>query len=292
MSCEVIVYGAYGMLGKAVSEKLSKNQFEVIRSSRKNGIDITVKDDLEAHIRTIQPDIIINCAAVTDVEKCEDPDFYPIAEKVNGFVPGHLAEICLENKIMLIHISTDYVFGENLTEGYREDHSNFKAVNAYGTSKLIGEKKIIERYGGAKGSNFVIQKPRAYLVRTQWLFGPSAKNFISKILELARKQDYLTVVEDEIGCPVYVGDVARDILYLLTSQPPGGIYHSCPANSCSRYDFAAMILKQKNIMKEIRPTSLKQFDRKAPICHYSILRNTKLPSGEKTWQEMLAEHLG
>lgn len=286
---KVLVFGHSGLLGRYVIETL-KHTFHVVgKSFDTDGFDLTNESAVVECIKNESPYAIVNCAAFTNVEACEEENSYRKALKINAEVPGMLANLCKKENIHFVHISTDYIFNDNSAKGYDESYLNFNPMNAYGETKLTGEQAVIETFGGLEESNFIIQDPKAYVIRTQWLFGPGAQNFIAKITKYANEKDELKVVDDEYGCPTFVGDLAGHISFLLKELPVGGIYHGISSNMCSRYEFAKEILRLQNIKTPVKPTKLADFDRKAHIVNYSILKNTKFKK-QRTWQEMLSEY--
>jgi len=301
---KILVVGSHGLLGSTLVKLLMTKGFEVAISdiSDDGGIDITKKDSVSAKFEETKPDFVVNCAAYTNVEACEDEQNLPLATAVNADGPKNLAEICIERGINLIHISTDYVFGENKPDGYFEDHQPYSALNKYGETKVQGEQNIINLMGGLgmadlsnstnslSASDFVRQNPLIYIVRTSALFGEGATNFIAKILQFAKEKEFLEVVTDEIVSPTYVKDLSEGIAYLIENQPRAGIYHYSGEGSCTRNEFAKEILRLAGIDTPVKPTTLDKFNRKAKIPNTSILRNSKFPQ-IRSWQEMLAEFL-
>lgn len=293
MSKKVLVVGSNGLLGSTLVKLLNGKGFTVATSdiSDKNGIDITKKSSVESKFEEVNPDFVINCAAFTNVEACEDEENYPLALAVNAEGPRNLAEVCVEKSINLVHISTDYVFGENKEDGYLEDYQPYSPLNKYGITKAEGEKFICDILGGTGLSDFVRQTPLVYIVRTSALFGEGATNFIAKILQFAKEREFLEVVTDEVVSPTYVKDLSEGILYLIENTPKGGIYHYSGEGSCTRNEFAKEILRLAGIDTPVKPTTLDKFDRKAKIPNISILRNSKFPK-IRSWQEMLEDFMG
>jgi dTDP-4-dehydrorhamnose reductase len=277
---KVLVFGSSGMLGSYFCNLLEEKypEFEVIRNDKADGgIDITQEQQVRDAIYDNKVDFVVNCAAYTDVNGAEDnPE---IAFKVNADAPKYMAQACHHLNIPFIHISTDYVFGDNREEGYPEDYGEFNPLNVYGVSKLEGEQNVL----GIGGDN--------YIFRTSWLFGPGATNFIDKISKYARELPELKVVTDEVGCPTYVRDLSEGILLALNRQIEPGIYHVCSRDSLSRYEFAKEILRLQGIDIPIKEAKLEDFERKAQVPHISILLNTKLDEARSS-TEMLEEYFG
>jgi len=301
-SQKALIIGSHGMLGSELVKQAKKfTDWDVVTSdvSDEGGIDITSEISVMDYFKKYRPDIVINCAAFTNVDACETDEGFAIAKKVNGYGPGLLAKYCVKNKALFIHISTDYVFGDDLPDqqagengGYKEDYDVFKPLNKYAETKLIGEEEVKKVYGGVvNGSDFSIQNPKGYIVRSSWLFGEGAKNFLAKILELSEKMDTLKVVTDEVSSPTYVKDLSQRLIYIAEKKPAGGIYHASGRGEASRYDFARAILKSAGKKNRLLPSTLKEFGRKAGIPHHSVLLNTKLPVMRK-WEEMVEDFLG
>jgi len=273
---KILVFGSNGMLGSYLCTMLDSKGYQVIKNDRSSGgIDITNEKLVKQTITETDPDFVVNCAAYTNVDKAEDEK--EIAFKVNADAPKYMADTCKNLNKPFIHISTDYVFGDDKQDGYPEDYTHFNPLNVYGESKLKGE------------MNVLASKPDSYIFRTSWLFGPNATNFIDKITKYAKELPELKVVTDEIGCPTYVKDLSQIILLAVNGDIQSGIYHVCSSNSLSRFEFAKEILSLQNINTPIKECKLQDFPRKAKIPHISILRNTKLKEA-RTSTEMLTDY--
>ena len=272
----VLVFGSSGMLGNYLCNMLEQKGYTVERNDISNkGIDITKELEVRDAVYESKAEYVVNCAAYTNVNMAEEQP--ELAFKVNANAPLYMAKICKQLKIPFIHISTDYVFGDNKEGGYVEEYDKFNPLNEYGKSKLEGEENVLT-YG--KG---------AYILRTSWLFGPNATNFISKISQAARKNPELKVVTDEIGCPTYVKDLSEGILLAVENKIQPGIYHVCSSNSLSRYEFAKEILSQQGLDTPILESKLEDFPRKAQVPNISILLNTKLDEARSS-EEMLKDY--
>ena len=275
---KVLVFGSNGMLGSYLCKMLDSKDYGVIKNDRTSrGIDITNKDLVHKIVKETKPNFVVNCAAYTNVDKAEDEK--EIAFQVNADAPKHIAQACNTLNIPFIHISTDYVFGDDKQDGYPEDYTHFNPLNVYGESKLKGE------------LNVLASKPDSYIFRTSWLFGPNATNFIDKITKYAKELPELKVVTDEIGCPTYVKDLSEGILLAINGDIQPGIYHLCSSNHISRYEFAKEILSLAGISTTIKECKLEDFPRKAKIPNISILVNTKLKKA-RTSYEMLKDYFG
>lgn len=275
---KVLVFGSSGMLGSYFSKLLEEKyeDFDVIKNDKADGgVDITQESQVRDAVYDNKVDFVVNCAAYTDVNGAEEnPE---IAFKVNADAPKYMAQACHHLNIPFIHVSTDYVFGDNREKGYPEDYDEFNPLNAYGVSKLEGEENVL----GIKGDN--------YIFRTSWLFGPGATNFIDKISKYARELPELKVVTDEVGCPTYVRDLSEGMILALNGEIDPGIYHVCSKDSLSRYEFAKEILRLQGIDTPIKEAKLEDFERKAQVPHISILLSTKLNEARSS-TEMLNEY--
>ena len=285
MTHKLLVIGSRGLLGQACLASAIAHEWEGVGVDV-GEIDITDAASVEAVIAREQPSAVINCAAYTDVEGAETPDGRAIADRVNGEGPGIVAHACLRHKSAFIHLSTDYIFNGTSESGAEEADVPSEPMNAYGATKRAGEIAVTNVAGGLIGSHFQCVEPQICLVRTSWLFGASAKNFVSKVADRARSEGVVSVVTDEIGCPTYVRDLAECLIWMLEAESRSGIYHVVGLGSCSRFEFADAVLKGLGIPATVTPTTLDAFPRKAKIAHVSVLKNTKLPK-LRTWQEMV-----
>jgi dTDP-4-dehydrorhamnose reductase len=276
------------MLGEEVQKVLDK--YDLLTTDVAT-LDITNLNAIEDFVKTNSPEWIVNTAAYTDVDGCESNEGFKIAMKVNGDGPGYLAEVAKKNNINFIHISSDYVFGDEKEEGYEEDYKNFDPLNKYGQSKLKGEKEIKKVFGPTdEAANFKTQDPKAYIIRTSWLFGKGANNFLPTILKIATERDEISVVTDEISSPTYIKDLAENIKYIIEEKPEGGIYHISGRGKASRYEFAQQIVQSANIEVKVNKTTSESFSRKTPIAKVSYLKNTKLPQIRK-WEDMVDDFI-
>lgn len=242
--------------------------------------DITDRDAGERTIREYRPDVILNLAAYTNVDECED--CLSLADRVNAEGAGLVAELCSAHNIKLVHISTDYVFdGEKGAPYTEEDGPNPNSV--YGASKLLGERKVLAAC------------PSATIIRTQWLYGHGGVNFISKVTQIARERGAVEVVDDQRGAPTYAKDLAEPVRALIEKNR-SGIYHVANAGSCTWFEFAREIFRRLNIDAEVRPITSENLNRKAKRPRYSVFSCEKLFADTglrmRTWQEALYDYLG
>ena len=254
---KILIAGSNGMLGHDLQEVL-KNKHELILTTSKT-LDITDKNHTIDFILNNKPDIVINSAAYTNVDGCEENQ--DLAYSVNGQGPKNLAIACSELDIPLVHISTDYVFnGKNNRPWVKDDEIG--PISVYGKSKLQGEINIQENLD------------KFFIIRTAWLYGINGGNFPKTMLELAKTHPEITVVTDEVGCPTYTLDLAKAIAELIESDYYG-IYHITNSGSCSWFDFAEYIFEIANLDIKVIPVTASEFARPAPRPSYSVLENKK-----------------
>jgi dTDP-4-dehydrorhamnose reductase len=258
---KTILFGAQGMLGHALQEVLPHAQFIGHRD-----VDITDEDAIMKLMNLERPAIVINAAAYTDVDGCEDNRVYAFA--VNGNGPGYIAKACAEVDAILVHFSTDYIFDGTKTE-YREDDSP-NPINIYGESKLLGEVSIAKNLENYR------------IVRTSWLYGSHGKNFVDTILTLSRQMPVVRVVNDQVGKPTYAVDLALKVPEIISFDP--GMYHITNDGQCSWYEFASAFISNAT------PCSTEEFSRKAKRPAYSVLANTKTPP-LRHWKEAVKEYI-
>jgi dTDP-4-dehydrorhamnose reductase len=258
---KTLIIGAGGMLGT----ELCKAFPDAITLSH-SALDITDEYRVRLTIEGIKPDVVINAAAYTNVDGCEDNK--ELAFDINGRALEYIARSCSSEGAILVHYSTDYVFDGSKKEYFESDKTN--PINVYGQSKLIGEKNIIENMKDYR------------IIRTSWLFGLQGKNFVETMLSLSKEMDTVKVVTDQFGKPTYAVDLARKTGEIIKLPP--GIYHITNEGTCSWYEFA------KAIIGNVTPCSTDEFPRKAKRPKYSILVNTKTEP-MRHWKEALKAYL-
>lgn len=222
----VLITGAYGQLGKCLQDSFKESGHEVIAASRSE-LDITSSDSVESFVFAHEPDVIINAAAYTSVDKAEaEPD---LAFKVNAEAVANLATAANKIGAILIHVSTDYVFDGSSTRPYREGDS-VNPMGVYGKSKLAGEREA------EKANRYVI-------VRAAWIFSEYGSNFLKTMVRLGSERDSLSIVNDQIGTPTYAGDLASALRVVTENPPVNGTYHYSGGQCCSWYEFAQKIFE-------------------------------------------------
>lgn len=232
----VLVTGANGQVGFSLGEQLKKTNWQFKLCTRLD-LDITNKDSVKKIVGDFLPDVIVNPAAYTAVDKAESNSDEAFA--INALGVENLAEVAKNNNCVLLHISTDYVFSGDKDGLYREDDET-GPQGVYGRSKLVGEqviKNILEKY---------------IVLRTAWVFGEHGNNFVKTMIRLGRDRDQLNVVADQYGGPTYAGDIANAILKIISKIDakeiiPWGTYHFSGAPHLNWHDFATAIIKQAEL---------------------------------------------
>jgi len=264
MSKNILVTGANGQVAKELKE-LSKldeySNFNFLFVDR-DELDITKRDKLDNFFNENSIDIIINCAAYTDVEGAENNK--EEAYRVNYEGVKNLAQIAKDKDIKLIHISTDYIFdGKKHFPYTEEDKPNPQSI--YAKSKLKGEEAIIEI------------NPKFVIIRTSWVYSKHNRNFVKSILNKSQEIKNLKVVCDQIGSPTYARDLAKVILEIVKKDKINSIiYHYSNEGSCSWYDFAKAIVEICDIKCNIEPIATKDYPAKAIRPFFGVLDKSKI----------------
>jgi len=223
----VAVFGANGQLGRAFIAALG----DAAQGLDRNDCDLADGHAIAPVLDRLRPSLVINAAAWTAVDDAESAR--EAAMRVNAEAPGHIARWCAHHQVPLVHFSTDYVFAGSGTRPWRETDPT-APCNAYGHSKLAGERRIAAEDG------------RYLIFRTSWVYARRGRNFLTAMQALARSQDTLDVVADQIGAPTYAPSLARAVLRILDriggeARFPAGIYHLCGGGETSWYGFASAI---------------------------------------------------
>ncbi len=265
---KILVTGCNGQLGRAIRKEYENDQIVFINTDVVEGdgvisLDIT---DIEAVLklaRERKPDVIINCAAHTNVDKCEEQ--WDLAYKINAIGPRNLSIAARELDAKMIHVSTDYVFEGNGTKPYTEfDEPN--PVSAYGKTKLEGEKFVKEF------------APKYFILRTAWLYG-EGKNFVKTMLKLAENHDVVSVVCDQLGTPTSAVELAKMIHYLEQTENYG-VFHATCEGDTNWADFAEEIFKLAGKNTKVNHVTSVQYKEMNPASanrpSYGILDNYML----------------
>ena len=285
----ILVTGANGQLGNEmrILARNGKDSYIFTDVNQVEGVETTFLDitDLEAVRKIVvenNVDAIVNCAAWTNVDGAEDPEKYELVEKLNATAPENLAKAMKEVDGLLVHISTDYVFGaEPYNTPCKEDQTG-TPTGVYGLTKLHGEQKII-----ATGCNHVI-------IRTAWLYSEFGKNFCKTMMNLTATKPQLKVVFDQVGTPTYALDLAEAIVVVLndyaesvisterqrvekSTYQKSGIYHFSNEGVCCWFDFTKMIAEYNGTTDcDVQPCHSNEFPSPVKRPSYSVLDKTKI----------------
>ncbi|MBW4055542.1 MAG: dTDP-4-dehydrorhamnose reductase [Proteobacteria bacterium] len=270
----ILVVGANGMLGRDLIALLGDRGHGIDIDD----IDITSPESVMTVIGELKPEVVVNCAAYTDVDGCESNTETAMA--VNGEGVAYLAMACRDIGALLVQISTDYIFDGGKGTPYGEDDAPCP-LSVYGESKLAGE----------MNASF---SPEHLVVRTQWLYGLHGKNFVETMLRLGAEKDELTVVDDQIGSPTWTVDLARSIIALIDNGCRG-VYHSANSEYCSWNGFAQAIFEEAGLNVTVKPMTTSELNRPARRPLYSTLECSKLAADTgfrpQAWRTALREYL-
>lgn len=261
----VLVTGSNGQLGSHLRLLGAESQHRYFFTDI-DDLDITRRDAVLNFVLTNGINVVVNCAAYTNVDRAEDEE--SAAELVNSLAVRHLADSMKVSGGTLIHISTDYVFGGNGYNTPCNEDATLNPTGAYGRTKMHGEEAIAE-----VGSHCV-------LIRTGWLYSEFGNNFVKTMLRITGERDMCKVVFDQVGTPTYAGDLARVIFDMVENESyrgKDGIYHYSNEGVCSWYDFALEIQRQSGRTNcKIQPCHSYEFPSKVVRPPYSVLDKTKI----------------
>lgn len=257
---KILITGSKGQLGNALQETLKNEDLHLIDLPEH---DLTSLPATMSHFFQVKPEIVIHCAAKTQVDDCELKPGE--AYWANVMATKHVVNACQAVDAILVYISTDYVFDGKGTRPYREyDPCNPSSV--YGRTKWQGE-EIVKMH-----------LQRFYIARTAWLFGDVGQNIVKTVLKLAGEQKSLKFVNDQTGCPTYAADLASAIAKLIQTNA-FGIYHITNEGQCTWFDFAKEILEAAGKTGiTVEPISSNELNRPAPRPHFSVLAKEGLQS--------------
>ena len=259
---KILVTGANGQLGSELRFlSKNKNHFEWIFTDL---LDLDLSDiyNLEKNISFIEPRIIINCAAYTNVDKAESES--ELANLINVKAVDEISKWSSANNCKLIHISTDYVFDGNSSTPLKEDAITCP-LNVYGLSKLKGEEACLKN-----DSNCII-------IRTSWVYSSFGKNFVKTILSLMSQKNSLNIINDQVGSPTYARDLAEVIISIINYKDwIPGLYHYSNDGEVSWFDFAKSIKKYSGFSTILNPILTEEYPTPAKRPHYSLLDKSKI----------------
>ena len=281
---KILITGANGMLAKEVKEKFGQENELVLTDVAE--LDITNREMVMNVVSREKPNCIINCAAFTAVDKAEVAG--EIVEKINADGPGNLAIAAKANDAILVHVSTDYVFGGDLEieKDYKEDDVK-KPVTAYGITKLHGEEQI------------QANTDKYYIFRTAWLYGIGGNNFVKTMLKLGEAKDELNVVADQHGSPTYAKDLSEIIYQAVTKKVPYGVYNSTDEGYTTWYDFTKTIFEYSGTNCKVNPVTTEEYIKLMGVTQAKRPKNSQM-SKEKlksvginvpTWEDGLKRYL-
>ncbi len=261
MSKKILVTGANGQLGRAIQASIASSS-DLYAFTDIEELDITDPKATLEHIKRGEYDVVVNCAAYTNVEEAEEQT--ALADRINRQAVENLARASLESSATLIHISTDYVFDGKAHTPYREDAAT-APIGIYGKTKLAGE-RLLE----ASGCKHII-------IRTSWLYSQWGANFVLRMLKLTAQRDSLKVIFDQVGTPTYAMDLAKAIVEIVSHDQLDkvGLYHYSNEGLCSWYDFALQICSDSGNSCTIEPIRSEEYPSKVERPHYSVLDKTK-----------------
>lgn len=287
---KILITGCKGQLGNELQSiiKTGKAEIGVVSEEIKNSqvialdvedLDITNLAQVKEVICREKPDVVINCAAATNVDGCESNQ--DLAFKINALGPRNLAMVCEEIGAKLVQVSTDYVFSGVGNKPLTESDLT-SPYSVYGKTKLTGEEYVREF------------SSKYFVVRTAWLYGYVGKNFVYTMMNLGKDKESLNVVDDQRGNPTNANDLAYHILKLIESEEYG-VYHCTGKGECSWYDFAKLIMELSERKCVVNPCTSQEFKTAAKRPEYSSLDNMMLRCtvGDemRDWKEALASFI-
>lgn len=261
---KILVTGAMGQLGSAIKKIEKRYKSDSFIFTDINELDITKLPAVEKFFKNNKPDVVVNCAAYTAVDKAEEEG--QLAKSINAIGPRNLAECCAKHKVFLIHISSDYVFDGKRNTPYHEQVST-NPIGAYGKSKFEGELEIL------------LAHPIAAIIRTSWLYSVYGKNFVKTILDHAKSKPELKVVYDQVGCPTLADDLALVVMKMIERRSKiteVEVFHYANEGVCSWYDFSMEIVKQAKLSTKIVPVESSEYKQVAPRPSYSVFNKSKI----------------
>ena len=271
MTLRLLLTGANGQLGREILEAGARpgSNLTIVPLTRSD-LDITDPEALRHALTRQKPDVLVNAAAYTNVDRAESEPGLALAVNRDG--AENLAAACFQAAVPLIHVSTDYVFDGRGTRPYREEDP-VSPLNVYGRSKAEGEDRIRARH------------PEHVILRTSWLYATHGRNFLTTMLRLGRERESLSVVNDQSGCPTWANDLAGAILQIAATLPrtpsPWGTYHCCNAGETTWYGFAEAIfeLAPSSLglrVQNLRPIPTEDYPTPADRPCYAVLNCTRI----------------
>jgi len=298
---KVLVTGVAGQLGHDVMNELAKRGYEGVGSDiapEYSGIadgsavcdmpyvpmDITDAAAVEAVIGSVNPDVVVHCAAWTAVDLAEDDDKVEKVRAINAGGTKNIAAVCKNLDCKMVYISTDYVFDGQGETPWEPDCKDYKPLNVYGQTKLEGELAVAETL------------EKYFIVRIAWVFGLNGKNFIKTMLSVGQKYDTVRVVCDQIGTPTYTLDLSRLLVDMIETEKYGYYHATNEGGYISWYDFTVEIFRQAGYTTKVIPVTTEEYGlSKAARPFNSRLNKSKLVEAGfdplPTWQDAVARYL-
>ncbi len=272
---KLLVTGAAGMLGRDVMLAAGNAGHQVVGFGHAE-LDVADGPTVGAKIEAERPDVVINCAAWTDVDGAEEAEAE--ATRINGEGAGNVAAAAAAVGASVVYVGSDYVFDGSKGAPYVETDET-APLSAYGRSKLAGEE-------ATRAAN-----KRHFIVRSAWLFGTGGSNFVETMLRLATDHGEVLVVRDQVGSPTYTWHLAYGIVRLIEGVE-FGIHHMAAAGNCSWYEFAREIFEQASVECKVMSATTEMLGRPAPRPPYSALTSQREHAIElPSWQDGLAAYL-
>jgi dTDP-4-dehydrorhamnose reductase len=276
-----LITGKNGQLARTFIKRFEERSIDFIAPDESQ-LDITNQKIVANVVSILKPDVIINCAAYNLVDKAEQDRDMAFAVNATGL--KNLAQAAASQKAILVHFGSDYVFDGLKESGLYTESDPVNPLNEYGKSKLAGEHAVLE------------ELDKGLVLRLSWVFGAGQQNFIYKLIEWAKNNEYLKIACDEFSVPTYTGTVA-DITLKAIEQGMTGRYHLTNSGFCSRYEWAKLILSTVGVSKFIRPVTIDSFQLPAKRPKFSAMSNGKLaghlnvdiPSWEEAVRSFLRE---
>lgn len=279
-----VIFGAEGQLAKCLHKEVKDNSNFTFVS--KSELDITNQEQLEKYLSNNKFSFVLNLAAYTNVDKAEEEP--ETSFEINTAAPRNISKICKKLDITLVHISTDYVFDGNSRKPYLETDI-VNPLSVYGNTKLMGENEIIK--SGCK----------YYIIRTSWVFSEFGNNFLKTMIRMSASES-IKIINDQVGCPTYAGDLARCILKIIKKEyikdKHKNIYNFCGDTECSWYEFATYIFSEMQlnglqVPKLIYEVSSKEYPSLAVRPSYSVLNCQKVINefkvSKSNWRKAVKE---
>lgn len=268
---KILITGSKGQLGNELQNIIKTGEAEIgiISEELKNSevvaldvedLDITKLEQVKKVLNEVKPDVVINCAAATNVDGCESNQ--DLAFKINAIGPRNLAMVCEEIGSKIVQVSTDYVFS-GVGDKPLTEYDLTAPYSVYGKTKLMGEEFVREL------------SCKYFIVRTAWLYGYVGHNFVYTMKRLGKEKESINVVNDQKGNPTHANDLAYHILKLIETSEYG-VYHCTGKGECTWYDFAKMIIELSGENCEVKPCTSEQYKTPAKRPEYSSLDNMML----------------